>query len=416
MSGGITVAERIVLYLSNYSKFQDDYDVPLDVTQDGIASALRISRAHAAIELKKLKEREEVKERLAHVKGGKARRKVYFLTIKGRGRSKEIEEYAENEGIDLIPLLDLRRCDGEQLWESLEEKWKPILGKACIFRKPFDKEVLPEISISLLPEEDGKVDMVNNLKESIPQLLTEEERRKYHSFAADYWLDENDYRERLYHLINACRTMEAEMLLGLRGEELLKEADEGLLEILSSLEPESERYVDQVMRIKARTALRAGDHERCRKFIEDMRESGGPETNLESDLIEGELLMREGNHSEAYKVLNGARSEERDLRLECRMANCLIEKREYQEAEELLYSLIEQGFNGEGGDRVAEIYFLLGRIALRREEGTEALKLISKSLGMTSSSERSRWYGAMAKAYEMTGMEEKAREFRSKAT
>ena len=50
MPGTLTVGERIILHLGQYSKYLDSYDAPLDVSQDGIAAALRISRAHAAIE------------------------------------------------------------------------------------------------------------------------------------------------------------------------------------------------------------------------------------------------------------------------------------------------------------------------------------------------------------------------------
>ena len=45
MPGNLTVAERIVLQLLQHQKLIDSYDVPLDVSQDGIASALCISRA-----------------------------------------------------------------------------------------------------------------------------------------------------------------------------------------------------------------------------------------------------------------------------------------------------------------------------------------------------------------------------------
>lgn len=53
---GLTVGERIILYVGRYQKHKDSFDVPFDVSQDGIAGSLGISRAHAAIELKKLRE------------------------------------------------------------------------------------------------------------------------------------------------------------------------------------------------------------------------------------------------------------------------------------------------------------------------------------------------------------------------
>lgn len=50
---------------------------PWDATQDGIAAAVGIRRAHVAFELKRLEAKGLVEDLLAHVNGGKVRRKVY---------------------------------------------------------------------------------------------------------------------------------------------------------------------------------------------------------------------------------------------------------------------------------------------------------------------------------------------------
>jgi len=84
MGGTLTVSERILYHLSNYVKYEDKFEVPFDVTQDGISQAISISRAHAAIELKKLKSAGTIEERLSHVKKGKSRRKAYSLTVAGK--------------------------------------------------------------------------------------------------------------------------------------------------------------------------------------------------------------------------------------------------------------------------------------------------------------------------------------------
>jgi hypothetical protein len=150
MTGSLTVGERIVLQLAQFSKYIDSYDAPLDVSQDGIAAALRISRAHAAIELKKLKDGNEVIEKLVHIKRGKTKRKVYFLTPLGEGRGKRIRQFAESEGIDIQPFLDLKKCKGPELWAALDDQQRSVLAQACVFRRPFAREALPETSISLL--------------------------------------------------------------------------------------------------------------------------------------------------------------------------------------------------------------------------------------------------------------------------
>ncbi len=50
---------------------------PYGATQDGIAQAIGISRAHAAVELKRQRGVGRIQELVAHVEGGKNRRKVY---------------------------------------------------------------------------------------------------------------------------------------------------------------------------------------------------------------------------------------------------------------------------------------------------------------------------------------------------
>lgn len=205
--------------MDQYSRHQEDFDVPLDVSQDGIALALRISRAHAAIELKKLKESEEVWERLAHIKRGKTKRKVYFLTPKGEIKSDRIREFAQSEGIEIMPLLDLKKCRPSDLWDSLDPYKRDLLAMACTFRKPFNRAALPPTTVSLLPvDNDGVVEIPSELRNSILDMISREDLRKFHSFAADYWLDIGDIVERLYHLINAGRTREAEMLMASRGQ------------------------------------------------------------------------------------------------------------------------------------------------------------------------------------------------------
>lgn len=79
---GKTVGETIVEYLEQLPVDElTDRDVwPFDATQDGIAQALGKSRAHVALEIKRLKGRGLVDEARCHVKGVGARRKVYRIS------------------------------------------------------------------------------------------------------------------------------------------------------------------------------------------------------------------------------------------------------------------------------------------------------------------------------------------------
>jgi tetratricopeptide (TPR) repeat protein len=111
MAGELTVSERILYHLSNYTKFEDKYEVPFDITQDGISQSCSISRAHAAIELKKLKATSIIEEKLSHVKRGKARRKTYFLTQAGKAKAVKVVQYVKDN--EIAPMVDATKIAPE---------------------------------------------------------------------------------------------------------------------------------------------------------------------------------------------------------------------------------------------------------------------------------------------------------------
>jgi len=98
----LTIGERIILHLSRYSRFRELYECPIETTQNGISDAIEISRAHVAIELKRLKTNEELEERIAHVGGAKTKRKVYFLTLKGEEKAREMRSFAKEKKVWLL--------------------------------------------------------------------------------------------------------------------------------------------------------------------------------------------------------------------------------------------------------------------------------------------------------------------------
>jgi tetratricopeptide (TPR) repeat protein len=111
MGGSLTVSERILFHLQSFTKYEDKYEVPYHLTQDGISQSCGISRAHAAIELKKLKASGLVEERLSHVRRGKARRKVYLLSYEGKSKASAIHQYVRENGID--PAVDHTKVSAE---------------------------------------------------------------------------------------------------------------------------------------------------------------------------------------------------------------------------------------------------------------------------------------------------------------
>jgi tetratricopeptide (TPR) repeat protein len=417
MPGTLTVAERIILHLSQQQKFKDSYDVPFDVSQDGIAQALLISRAHAAVELKKLKESGEVHERLAHIKKGKNKRKVYFLTTTGMEKAEKIRGFAEERGIDVGPCVDVRRARGSEVWRSLSEDNKKVLAAASVFRIPFKREALPETSVPLLPvDRNGCVDLPSELRAEVQAMMTSEQAKSMHSFAADYWLKERDYRERLFHLLEAGRSREAEMLVAGKGAQLLKDADEDLLEDLSRL-PISERYAFRIVLVQAECGRLVKDYDYCLQLCEELLSSKDQKERYEGLLVKGKALRDMERLDEALSVLSSVKSlatVDPDSRLEVEIAEVLIGQGRHEEG---LLAIRSLSFaDGSGDPELLErACLLMAKAHLGTGNADDAIRYASKSLAMTQSSDKRPWYEVLALAYERIGLGDKAKEFEAKA-
>ena len=417
MPGTLTVAERILLHISQHQKLKDCYDVPFDVSQDGIAQALLISRAHAAVELKKLKEANEVQERLAHIRKGKNKRKVYFLTTAGEEKAAKIRRFAEERGIDVGPCVDMRRARGPDVWKSLSEENRKVLAAASVYRRPFKRSALPETSVPLLPvDRSGYVDLPLELKSEVQSLLGRERLRSLHSSAADYWLVEGDYKERLYHLLEAGRAREAEMLVAGKGAALIKSPDQELLYDLSRLAP-SERYLAKVRPLQAECGRLVKDYDYCLEVCEGMGSSADAEENFEGLVIKARALRDMGRLEEALAALEsveGTNARAHGYCLECEVADVLIMQGRNEEALEELGSMPRIGAM-EDPEAVERACLLMARAHLGTGHPDDAVRYASKSLAMTKSSDKKAWYEVLANAYAGLGMQEKAQEYEALA-
>ncbi len=87
-----TVKERIQLHLFDHQRFQEEYEAPVEVTQEGIARAVGINIHHVTQYVRPLLSEEMLQERTSHIQRGKRRRKVYFLTARGRNRAASLRK------------------------------------------------------------------------------------------------------------------------------------------------------------------------------------------------------------------------------------------------------------------------------------------------------------------------------------
>ena len=73
----LTVEEKILLLMNEHQRYKKDYDVPNDLTQQGIAAYLGTGRGNVPREIRKLKDKGLIFERIAHIKGSQRRQKGY---------------------------------------------------------------------------------------------------------------------------------------------------------------------------------------------------------------------------------------------------------------------------------------------------------------------------------------------------
>jgi DNA-binding MarR family transcriptional regulator len=118
----LTIGERIIIHLSQFSKAREQYQCPIETTQNGISEAIEISRAHVAIELKRLKSNGDLEEKAAHVDGAKTKRKVYFLTLAGEEKARNMRGFAKEKKVRLLePEKGMTEVDGDTAIRRLKK-------------------------------------------------------------------------------------------------------------------------------------------------------------------------------------------------------------------------------------------------------------------------------------------------------
>jgi len=80
----LTGKERILLYLLEASRLDEGIEVPPQLTQEGVAWGTTLDRRHLPQYIHPLLREGLVRERRAHVRGIRQRRKVYGLTQSGK--------------------------------------------------------------------------------------------------------------------------------------------------------------------------------------------------------------------------------------------------------------------------------------------------------------------------------------------
>jgi len=96
----ITVQDAVILHLNRYSNRRpNEFSMPFDTTQDGIAAALGITLGHVSLELKKLSKKGSIGSIIAHTPNSKRKRITYYLKPQGMSAVPAIAEIMRIERI-----------------------------------------------------------------------------------------------------------------------------------------------------------------------------------------------------------------------------------------------------------------------------------------------------------------------------
>ena len=100
MDGKVTRQDMVVLYLNKYVNVpRNGLEMPVTMTQDGIACALGMSRSHVSNILGILEEKGLVEHEYAHSGGSRGKRRIYYLLPSGIMEVPGIRERMESGGM-----------------------------------------------------------------------------------------------------------------------------------------------------------------------------------------------------------------------------------------------------------------------------------------------------------------------------
>ena len=376
-----TVRERALLHLSRFPNMNPSelYNIPFDLTQDGIASVLGISRAHASLELKKLQEGGKADDWLAHIKGSNTKRKVYYLLPDGTVEAELLEKRFEKSGIAVEALLDMKRCDPEIMWDSLNKEDKETFGIACVHRVDILRKKLKNTTSGVIPADfSGNTSISEVVREKYLSHADPRMIKRWHSEAADLWLDENErpdrFQERLYHLMKAGRHLEACKHIIRNEERFLENPNEDLLALIKGLTVKPDRR-ESILRIRAQVALECEDLSdalACADKLADYL------TN-DADLIRAEAYMRSGDVEKGFALATSLFEKSPSSKTARIAAKCLLKMKKYNEASELMESSGKVLSDNNDTTGIVDMMLLKANIAYCRGKTDESLGFLSKA-------------------------------------
>ena len=385
-----SIGERLLLHLYKYKNVdpKEYYNIPWELTQDGIAAALRISRAHASIELKKHREKDNVHEEQVHIKGGKVKRKSYTLTIRGLEAAKELEERAESQGVDINTLLDMKRQDPNKILGELSDSDKFALGVACTFRYDVSMELIPRYEKNVIPSNVAGNTVINKeLKERILDAADVESLKSWHSYCAEKWMTSVDKLpsgtdpplEKAFHLICAKRTTEAFKLISYDIYNFIYMDDKPLYLALKSVEKIPERYCRDINAVRAEFAIQYGELDSAERFANEI-------ISVDEDFghaYMAKIKILKGKISEANEFISKIKESGHPIAM-LKLADVYMDLNDIDNAERAIKTYVESPKEGDASAE-AERHIISARICAAKGEKSDAEHHLAKALASNNS-------------------------------
>ena len=321
----ISLHDKALTHLFRYrfTRPEIEFGAPFEISQDGVATALRISRSHASIILKKMVDSGELEVTHSYVKSTSkpVKRMIYHVTEKGKSVYHEREEDLRSDGIDITKILD-DSFDRDRLTdETMNFLGCMSVIRTTVFYSELDKRI-PNVSC----RPNGEAYIKDSVKHLILSESTDADRRLWHSLAADWCLDHHrKVSDRLFHLINAHRDREALCILKSEQTDVLML---GSPDISTAIFILAKRRKDiELMKIAARMALDSKDLDKASEIaaaISSIRPS-------ESINLKAEILFLRGLYADAIDILE---RKPKDWESEMLTGMCLYGLNRYDEAGE----------------------------------------------------------------------------------
>ncbi len=374
----VPVKDRILLHLSNFTHVApgQEYNVPFDLTQDGIARVTGITRSHASLDLKRLGDVGMVTSWQARQKGVRTRRLVYAITQPGLDKVDVIRKKLDEAGIDPSVILDMKRCDPEVKWNALSPRDRETFGRASVFRVPVPREIFPPTETGALPADiSGCVLVPPDVAKVYLEKIPADEIAKWHGWAADWWMEQGNIQERLYHLICAGRNLEAVKYAVRHSDEFIFNPNEDLLNLLAHLQV-PEDYAEDVYWLRSQVAYACGSLENvkaCLKALEKYRSSL-------STVVEAQLCMMHEDYGKAYGLAATAYDELKLPLAAVMMAQVCLLDGDYKQADKLAVAASDAMHEIGDAKDIDSILKIRAEIAYRNGNMDDTRMLLGKAM------------------------------------